>query len=259
MLLLIMKVILILMSLFYTLTTWSKCDHMIRVGYESYPPFIYTDKENKPISGLDYELAQLIAKDTGCKIQFTFMPWKRLLIETESGNNDLVFAAIPTEKRLKWSEPSASYVNNQTALYINKNFQKKFKIKNETDLNSYKEKVVVGVAAGWVYTDEVRAWIGQMKNITHLHTPENIIRLLHLNRIEIGVLNVVPTQLYLQKNPEFSNIELLPSSFRDSKYSVLISKKTNSELKNLIFQSINNIILTKDYQSLLHKYHLSLD
>lgn len=69
---------------------------------EGYPPFIFQNKVSGKLEGYSVDLLNLVFKDSGAKIKYELLPWKRCMRSMgEEKTMDLVLAAASTEERRK--------------------------------------------------------------------------------------------------------------------------------------------------------------
>lgn len=256
-----MRVLILLPLLFTALlqpNLFAKCETPLKAGYELYPPFFYTNEKNELITGFDFEFAKLIEKEIDCPIIFSYRPWKRLLKDTRSGENDLVFSSLATPKRLEWSESTMKYVDTISNIYINKNFKKKFNIKTKEDLYKYKSEISIGLVDGWVYTKESQKWNKHFRSQSKLPNDKTVIKLIQLNRLQAAVLITGAADEYITSSGIFDQVVALDGYIDHAHSSILISKKTNPLLRHKIQKAVKKIIKKEEFKSLLKKYKLSL-
>lgn len=123
------------------------------VGCEAekgYPPFIYKNKSSGNFEGYSVDLINLIFKDSGAKVRYELLPWKRCLSNMNIGENmDIVLAAASTEERRK--KYIFSNVISKVHLayfYDTKRYPNGLRVTNPNDLNNLKR--VCGMR-GFVY------------------------------------------------------------------------------------------------------------
>lgn len=256
-----MRALILLPLIFKTLLTpniYAKCETPLKAGYELYPPFFYTNEKNELVTGFDFEFAKLIEKEINCPIIFSYRPWKRLLKETQSGENDLVFSSLATPKRLEWSESTVKYVDTISSIYINKSFKKKFSIKTKEDLYKYQSQISIGLVDGWIYTKESHKWHKHFQSQSKLPNDKTVIKLIQLNRLQAAVLITGAADEYITSSGKFDQVVALDGYIDHAQSSILISKKTNPLLSLKIQKAVKKIIKQEEFKSLLRKYKLTL-
>ncbi len=251
-----MKIIWPLFIVILTLSnTQAKCEKPLKAGYELFPPFFFVNQKRELIGGFDFEFAKLIAQELNCPIKFNYIPWKRLLVETKKGSNDLIFSALETKKRKQWADVSQSYVQVKTIVYINKTFKEKYNIRNRSDLLSYSDIITVALVDGWEYI-EADHWNQHFKNIVKVRNDKTILKLIQMGRVQAAILNQATAEEYRKRKINLSNVVPLPPSFNESEYSVLVSKKTDLDVRDQIFDAVTKITKSEPFKELLEKYKL---
>ncbi len=243
---------------FFQSNIFAKCETPLRAGYELYPPFFYTNEKNELITGFDFEFAKLIEKEINCPILFSYRPWKRLLKETQSGENDLIFSSLATPQRLEWSESSAKYVDTISNIYINKSFKEKFKIKTKEDLYKYKSQVSIGLVDGWIYRKESQKWLKHFPSHSKLPNDKTVIKLIQRNRLQAAILISGAADEYISSSGKFDKVVALDGYIDHAQSSILISKKTDPLLRLKIQKAVKKIIKQECFKALLKKYKLTL-
>lgn len=80
----------------------------IKVGSDSYPPFIYVD-ENGDFSGIDVEIAKEAFRRLGYSVEFEIIPWEEKKELVDSGYVDCIWGAFSMlgerEKEYNWAGP----------------------------------------------------------------------------------------------------------------------------------------------------------
>jgi len=248
----------LLFTAFLQSNIFAKCESPLKAGYELYPPFFYTNEKNELITGFDFEFAKLIEKEINCPILFSYRPWKRLLRETQSGENDIIFSSIATPHRLEWSESSAKYVDIISKIYINKTFKEKFNIKTKEDLFKYKSQVSIGLVDGWIYRKKSQKWLKHFRSQSKLPNDKTVIKLIQLNRLQAAILISGAADEYISSSGKFDQVVSFDEYIDHAQSSILISKKTNPRLRLKIQNAVKKIIKQKQFKSLLEKYKLTL-
>ena len=117
---------------------------------EGYPPFIYKNKATRKLEGYSVDLLNLVFKDSGAKIRYELLPWKRCMnYMGEKKTMDIVLAAASTkERRKKYLFSDAFAEVNLAYFYDKQRYPKGFNIENPSDFD--KMKTVCGMR-GFVY------------------------------------------------------------------------------------------------------------
>jgi len=119
-------------------------------GEKGYPPFIYKNKLSGKLEGYSVDLINLVFKDSGAKVKYELLPWKRCLSYMNAGENmDIVLAAASTEERRKKHIFSDVFSKVHLAYYYDsKRYSKGLRVKTPNDLNNLES--VCGMS-GFVY------------------------------------------------------------------------------------------------------------
>lgn len=92
-------------------------------GGSSFEPFLIQN-ENGSITGHDYELAQLIAQQTGLEIRFELGKWKEIQLKATNKEIDGLSSAGFTQERLHSLNNSANYLTFSSRILVNSGNQK---------------------------------------------------------------------------------------------------------------------------------------
>jgi len=117
---------------------------------EGYPPFIVKNKITGDLEGYSVDVINLIFKNSGAKIEYKLLPWKRCMAYMSKGKKiDLVLAAASTKERRKKYLFSDSFSKVHLAyFYDSKRYPDGLSIKKPSDFNRYGK--VCGMS-GFVY------------------------------------------------------------------------------------------------------------
>lgn len=91
-----------------------KKEKVIKVGMEvAYPPFEYFKEDETTITGLDHDLAKLIGKELGYKVEFVNTPWDEIFTSLDDNKYDVIMSAITiTDERKEKYDFSIPYIQN---------------------------------------------------------------------------------------------------------------------------------------------------
>lgn len=101
-----------------------------------------------PNFGFASEIISEAFRRGGCKVRFTFLPWKRAYEETREGKFDGLFAAYYSDERAEIFAPSDPYISGPLVFCSGKKTEIKYK--SFRDLSPYR----IGVVRGYVSTPE---------------------------------------------------------------------------------------------------------
>ena len=86
-------------------------------GGSSFEPFLIQN-DNGTITGHDYELVQLISKQTGLKFRFELGNWKEIQTKADNYEIDGLSSAGFAQKRLELFNPSNNYLNFTSRIFV---------------------------------------------------------------------------------------------------------------------------------------------
>jgi polar amino acid transport system substrate-binding protein len=119
----------------------------LRIVSEPWAPYIY-EEDGKP-RGLDYEASSAVFKRLGVEVQWSLMPWKRCLMELESGQADAVLDIFRNQEReSRMAYPSEPLSEVEFVLFYAR--QRPYPFQRLADLQGLK----VGVSPGYWYADQ---------------------------------------------------------------------------------------------------------
>jgi polar amino acid transport system substrate-binding protein len=138
-----LKTVLLLSSLL--LGSWVNAEPL-RIVSEEWPPFIYA--ENGHIKGADKDVTEYLLSQLGYQVEWSLMPWRRVLREAEDGSADAILDIAPHPIHLKTylftDEPLSSH---ETMLFYA--MDRPLAYRNIDDLSG----LVVGVSPGYLYNN----------------------------------------------------------------------------------------------------------
>jgi polar amino acid transport system substrate-binding protein len=77
--------------------SFSALGERLRIVTEPWSPYVIAD--DKQVSGLDYEMTNIVFKRLGIDVQWQFLPWKRCLMMLEQGDADGVLDIFKVAER----------------------------------------------------------------------------------------------------------------------------------------------------------------
>jgi polar amino acid transport system substrate-binding protein len=107
---------------------------------EGYPPFINENKTTGKLEGYSVELLNYIFKDSGAKIQYRLIPWKRCMVYMAQGDKmDIVLAAASSEERRnKYLFSDVVAKVHLSYFYDHKHYPNGLNIENKSDFDKLK-------------------------------------------------------------------------------------------------------------------------
>ena len=115
-----------------------------------YPPFVFENKSSGKLEGYSVDLLNLIFKNSGARVRYELLPWKRCMEYMGRGEvMDLVLAAASTEERRKKYIFSDAFAEvNLAYFYDHQRYPKGLHIKKPSDLDDL--ETVCGMR-GFIY------------------------------------------------------------------------------------------------------------
>jgi len=127
--------------------SFSALGEKLRIVTEPWSPYVIVD--DKQVSGLDYEMTNIVFKRLGIDVQWQFLPWKRCLMMLEKGDADGVldiFKITEREDLLLYPNEPLSDVN-WVLFQANARPHPFNRLEDLTGLT-------IGVSPGYLYTPE---------------------------------------------------------------------------------------------------------
>lgn len=91
----------------------------VRIGYEPWLPYTY-QADDGSYTGLDLDVISRVLERLGCQYDYVERPWKRLLLELETGDLHLTGGASLTAERNIWGAFSVPYRDERVELLVRK-------------------------------------------------------------------------------------------------------------------------------------------
>lgn len=177
----------VLASVLLSLAAAPKVMTFVSLNWEPYAA------ETIPGNGFTAEIIAEACKRAGYEAQFTFMPWKRVLAETEAGDFDALFNAYHSEDRAKRYAQSEPYVASPLVLCAKAGGNVRYDGTLES-LKPYR----IGVVSGYVNTPE-------FDGASFLNKEETVCDITNLKKLIQGRVDLIAIDKY-------TAIQLLKSS-----------------------------------------------
>ncbi len=171
------------------------CEHE-----DGYPPFIFKNPESGKLEGYSIDVLNLVFKNSGAKVEYELLPWKRCLeYMTQSNRMDLVLTAASTDERREKYLFSDAFAEVHLAYFYDRaRYPKGLSINNPIDLDNMGE--VCGMR-GWEYGD-----YGLSKKVWKVaHEYQQLIELVIIERCDVMLIR-------------YEIFKNLPKAIRDSIY-----------------------------------------
>lgn len=220
---------------------------VLNVGVkQDVPNFGYKDPETGKYSGIEADLAKMIADEIGVKVNYVPVTAQTRgpLLDNEQVDMDIATFTI-TDERKELFNFTTPYYTDASGFLVNKSS----KIKDVEDLAGK----TIGVAQGSI-TETLIKEIGKEKNLSFKFVelgsyPELVISLL-AHRIDAFSVDQSILSGYVSKKTE-----IMDYSFKTADYGV-VTKKSNTELNDYVNKLITKWKEDGTLQKLYDKYNL---
>lgn len=178
---------LLLLFFLYLRSLPVSANYQIVFADSPYPPYVLGDtSDKKPKGGTAVNLVnQLFAEIPEYDVQFSLLPWKRVLRELEKGSVDAVTMVAKTPERNQFLDFSAALVNYELALFYAKSvFPDGFEWQNMSDLSRYR----IGVVEGYLSDSKLHEMVAQGTPLTLVRlsgTERQLFGMLHKGRVDL--------------------------------------------------------------------------
>ena len=215
-------------------------EKLIMVTEAGFAPYEFYDGEE--IVGVDVEIAKKIAEKTGKELEIKDTDFDSLINEVKTGKADFAAAGLSiTPERLEEVDFSIEYAVSKQVIVV----------KNESnaetidDFNGKKVAVQLGTIADLVLSDE-NPEVELVQHKKYLLAVED----LKADKVEAIVLDSLPAQEIVAKNPEF---KILEKELLVDKYGIAV-QKGNKELLDDINEVLKELMDDKKIEDYTVKF-----
>jgi polar amino acid transport system substrate-binding protein len=199
-------------------------EKLIMVTEAGFAPYEFYDGEE--IVGVDVEIAKKIAEKTGKELVIKDTDFDSLINEVKTGKADFAAAGLSiTPERLDEVDFSIEYAVSKQVIVV----KNESKAETIEDFNGKKVAVQLGTIADLVLSDE-NPEVELVQHKKYLLAVED----LKADKVEAIVLDSLPAQEIVAKNPEF---KILEKELLVDKYGIAV-QKGNKEL----LEDINTVL-----------------
>ena len=199
-------------------------EKLIMVTEAGFAPYEFYDGEE--IVGVDVEIAKKIAEKTGKELVIKDTDFDSLINEVKTGKADFAAAGLSiTPERLEEVDFSIEYAVSKQVIVV----KNESKAETIEDFNGKKVAVQLGTIADLVLSDE-NPEVELVQHKKYLLAVED----LKADKVEAIVLDSLPAQEIVTKNPEF---KILEKELLVDKYGIAV-QKGNKEL----LEDINTVL-----------------
>ena len=156
---------------------------------EDYLPFSSLDQSGKPV-GIDVDIASEMGKRAGYEVEFSVLPWKRVLSNVERGESDGAMGAFKRPER----EIFAQYMSNPTRYAVFGAFSPQKKPYDYSGLDSLKGKKLEALI-GFAVTPEIDAAVeaGEL-DVSRVRSVETAVKKIAAARVDVYMGNAYVTR-----------------------------------------------------------------
>lgn len=220
---------------------------VLYVGTTSdYKPFTYI--ENGEYKGYDIEVAKLIAKELGVKVEFIPTTWKTLLDDLQADKFDIAMGGITrTTKRQTVANMTNPYLVFGKCFLVRKGDKNKY---NSLEVVN-KANVRVGVNIGGTNEALVNEFITKATVIRYKNNLDVPVALEN-NEIDVMITETPEAITYQKNNPKLEGA-LLDKTLTKSQMGYVVAKE-NQHLLNTVNFILSELELRGEIEKLQNKY-----
>lgn len=213
---------------------------VVYVGIDAgFPPFGYLD--NGHIAGFDYDMMNEIARLSDMEVEFTYMPFAKLLSALQTKKIDVIIAAMTvTEERKQFVNFSTPYYVSSQIILVHKYDNS---ITNFGNLGGKNVGVIMATTGDAIITQN------GIVNTKKFDTIAEAVLSLKENNIDAILFDKEPCKNFAKNNEDIRLIE--NDSIRQN-YAIAVRKDENSLLEN-INNGISIIMTNGTYEKLIDK------
>ena len=151
---------------------------------DPWPPFFLETTSKQISEGIGYELVvELFKTIPNAKPTFPKLPWKRALLEVETGAKDAIALLLKTDERAQYMEFTKPLMQTPALIFFNKkSFPDGFSWGDVSEFNQYK----IGVVRGYSYGEPFDTYIASKpKNVHEVTSSTQLFSMLQRQRIDL--------------------------------------------------------------------------
>lgn len=228
----------------------------LRFAWDPWPPYQYIDDDG-PFTGLDIELVSAIARDSGLVFSYRELPWKRILFNTEIGDNDIVAGASKTSQRKRYAYFSVPYRNEYIALYVRKGESAEYPFSSLEDMLG--EPFLLGIMDGVYYGEAFERLMNNAEfkeQVVEVSDAVNSLRQLTGNRVNGVLIDPLVAAYLIKKEGWNDKIERhpMPKILTGDICFMLSRASTSPELVDQINDCLARLKADGTLDDILQKY-----
>lgn len=216
------------------------------VGYTNYPPLGFKDKDGKE-TGLDLDIAKLVAQKLGVDVVFQYIDWDTKVFELNNKNIDMIWNGFTiTEERKQEVNFGKPYMDNQLVIISNK----------DAPINTLDELVGKDVAvetqsSGQIALEKLDVFsdIKEMQKYTNV---ADALLALNAKTVDAVIADITFAAYTNTRSPDKYNIsqEAIGSEY----YGIGFRKNDDDSLKDAIDKAIDELIASKATKAISEKW-----
>ncbi len=176
------KVFLLCSVIFFPILVSAK-DQVIQFATDPWPPYFLESEHSSVDKGIGVDLVQAVfSRLEGVRPSFPKVPWKRALMEVQSGSKDAVALLLKTPEREEHMLFTVPVIQTEGMLLFHKNrFPQGFEWQTVEDLKPYK----LGVVRGYSYGPLLDAFIANHDKVFEVTTSQQLFSMLKRQHIDL--------------------------------------------------------------------------
>ena len=229
------------------------CEKPIRIAAPaSFAPYMSRESDGS-IVGLETRIVAWVTQQMGCDYVYVAMPWKRGLLQLESGRIDIVLMASWKEERTRFATYSLPYRWEAQQMAVHRDLEGREKIRSLEDL--YRSGLIVGSLRGAFHGSAYQAlFIDGAGRDQHrgLTEPDQVIEQLMLRRIDALLMDGNMMEYLARRAGYQTDIAFLDFTVYRNKVHFLLSKSLPKAFGIELNQAIHSLIESEFYRGLYH-------
>ena len=234
----------------------------LQSGWYDYQPYLYEEDKNgiPTLTGLDYELVNLIAKHAKFKVSYQPMSWDDLVKAMQAGTKDITSGVLFTKDRAEYLYFSEPYRHSSASLFLLNGKIPHVGSKSNAEVLDYikENNFKLGVVAGFSYSDpSLNKFIADPANasiVIKTSSDNDSLDLLVNGEIDGFIADrIVGTNMIWHANSPLPIIEYRLRT-RSPIYLVFSKKSVTPETVSEFNQSIHQVIRSAAYRNIVSWY-----
>ncbi len=215
----------------------------------AFPPYEFYEGEK--IVGIDAEIAELIAKDLGMKLEIVDTEFDSIITGVTEGKYDFGMAGMTvTEDRLKSVNFSTSYAKGVQVIIVKNDSP----ITSIDDLSAEGATYKIGVQQGTtgdIYASDTpeKGGFGEDR-VTSFNSGAEAVLALTTGKVDCVIIDNEPAKSYVKT---YEGLKILDTEYVEEDYAICVSKE-NADLLKKINDSLKKNTDNGEIQKIIDKY-----